>query len=111
MGKFPHPHNDILMIVNTLAKTLSTPKEQDIEMPPVHEKVAIGGKKCKLTGIYDESDDFRFAQATASIMNPGSKIAPLPGEPQAKKRDRRIGLFRVPSGIRTHDIQNHNLTL
>ena len=25
------------MIVNTLAKTLSTPKEQDIEMPPVHE--------------------------------------------------------------------------
>ena len=25
------------MIVNTLAKTLSTPKEQDIEMPPIHE--------------------------------------------------------------------------
>ena len=42
MGKFSHPQNDILMIVNTLAKTLSTPKEQDIEMPPVHEK----GQKC-----------------------------------------------------------------
>ena len=37
VGKFSHPQNDILMIVNILAKTLSTPKEQDIEMPPVHE--------------------------------------------------------------------------
>ena len=95
MGKFSHPQNDILMIVNTLAKTPSTPKEQDIEMPLVHEKgqkcewehfytsthekVTIGGKKCKLTGIYAESDDFRFAQSTASVMTPGSKIAALPG--------------------------------
>ena len=45
MGKFSHPQNDILMIVNTLAKTLSTPKEQDIEMPPVHEKGGFRGRE------------------------------------------------------------------
>ena len=28
-----------------------------------------------------------------------------------KKANQKIDLFRVPSGIRTHDIQNHNLTL
>ena len=33
------------MIVNTLAKTLSTPKEQDIEMPPVHEKGGFRGRE------------------------------------------------------------------
>ena len=33
------------MIVNTLAKTLSTPKEQDIEMPPVHEKGGFCGRE------------------------------------------------------------------
>ena len=33
------------MIVNTLAKTLSTPKEQDIEMPPIHEKGGYRGRE------------------------------------------------------------------
>ena len=28
-----------------------------------------------------------------------------------KKRPNESVFFRVPSGIRTHDIQNHNLTL
>ena len=31
--------------------------------------------------------------------------------PDTKKRPNESVFFRVPSGIRTHDIQNHNLTL
>ena len=31
--------------------------------------------------------------------------------PQKKETDVKSISFRVPSGIRTHDIQNHNLTL
>ena len=30
---------------------------------------------------------------------------------ETKKGSRTTSFFRVPSGIRTHDIQNHNLTL
>ena len=31
--------------------------------------------------------------------------------PDTKKGSRKTSFFGVPSGIRTHDIQNHNLTL
>ena len=48
---------------------------------------------------------FRFAQATSSITNPWV-LTPY----DTKKEALRLP-FRVPYGIRTHDIQNHNLTL
>ena len=54
----------------------------------------------------DFVDDFRFAQATSSMTNPYGFM-----HHRTQKRNSFDFLFWVPSGIRTHDIQNHNLTL
>ena len=69
----------------------------------IHEKVTIGGKKCKLTGIYDESDDFRFAQATASVMNPGSKIG-------INWKSRLVNLVLLPLRYGNKDIIRDNIS-
>ena len=53
----------------------------------------------------DFVDYFRFAQATSSITNP--RVL----HPTIRQKEALRLPFWVPSGIRTHDIQNHNLTL
>ena len=72
------------------------------------------GKKCELTGIYAESDDFRFAQSTASVMTPGSKIAALPGSnPRHKKKrptDRSLQGAQWDSNPRHSEPQSDALT-
>ena len=97
-----------------------------------HASVAVYAKEICLKMLHFKTNAERFSLhriqkkgslSTSSFRVP-SGILPLRSsdfvdyEPfwvltplNTKKRPNESVFFRVPSGIRTHDIQNHNLTL